>query len=253
MRILLKGSQIVDGYEDEYGNRIIGTAKVAPNAKIEFRSHGCVVEFEANTKFSGTIFFLREDSHVHVGEGSLLRGRASLGANCLVALGNGVYSGSNLQITVAEDCRVTIGDDVLIANDCRIRADDSHPIYDGVSGNRINVSDSIIIGSHVWLGQEVFVMPGSIVGDGSVVGARSMVTKSRPIPKHTLAVGSPAKVVRRRIVWVRKHLQLHTDVPTEIEPVFEGDRAANENPVVKYSGVLDGSKSLVRALTRRLR
>lgn len=41
---------------------------------------------------------------------------------------------------------------MLIANQCRVRADDSHPIYDGVTGERINPSRSISIGDHVWIG-----------------------------------------------------------------------------------------------------
>lgn len=226
VRILLKGKQIIDGYADEYGNRIIGSAQVSPNSTIEFRSEGCKVEFSKGAKFNGSIFFLREDSQVIVGDGSLLRGRSSLGANSTIRLGKGVYSGSNLQITTAESCSVDIGEDVLIANDCRFRADDSHPIFDGITGKRINKSASITIGKHVWVGQEVFLMPGSLVGEGSVVGARAIVTKSRSIPANSLAVGSPAKVVRKNIVWVRKHLQLHTDIPDSIDPIFEEEALA---------------------------
>jgi len=38
-------------------------------------------------------------------------------------------------------------------------------------------------------------MPGSTIGDGSVIGANSLV--SGAIPPNSLAVGSPAKVIRR--------------------------------------------------------
>jgi hypothetical protein len=40
----------------------------------------------------------------------------------------------------------------------------------------------------------VFVMPGSTIGDGTVIGANSLV--SGKIPPKSLAVGSPAKVIR---------------------------------------------------------
>lgn len=52
----------------------------------------------------------------------------------------------------------------------------------------------IHIGSKVWLPWRVFVMPGVKIGDGSVIGAGSLVTST--VPPHSLAAGSPAKVLR---------------------------------------------------------
>ena len=50
------------------------------------------------------------------------------------------------------------------------------------------------LGKSVWLPWRVFVMPGSTIGDGSVIGANSLVSGN--IPPNSLAVGSPAKVIR---------------------------------------------------------
>ena len=52
----------------------------------------------------------------------------------------------------------------------------------------------IDIGNKVWLPWRVFVLPGVKIGDGSVIGAGSLVTSS--IPAHSLAAGSPAKVMK---------------------------------------------------------
>ena len=52
----------------------------------------------------------------------------------------------------------------------------------------------VTIGNSVWLPWRVFVMPGASIGDGSVIGANSLV--SGAIPPRSLAVGSPAKVIR---------------------------------------------------------
>ena len=41
---------------------------------------------------------------------------------------------------------------------------------------------------------ETMVMPGVTIGDGAIIGAYSLVTKD--IPAWTLALGSPAKVVK---------------------------------------------------------
>lgn len=50
------------------------------------------------------------------------------------------------------------------------------------------------------------VLAGAQIGSGSVVGAASIVT--RRIPNNAVAVGSPAKVVRRHVAWERPHLGL---------------------------------------------
>jgi maltose O-acetyltransferase len=56
-------------------------------------------------------------------------------------------------------------------------------------------SASVIIEDHVWIGSRVIILPGLFVGHHSVVGAGSVVTKD--IPANCLAVGNPARVVRR--------------------------------------------------------
>ena len=46
----------------------------------------------------------------------------------------------------------------------------------------------------MWLGANVTVLPGVTIGDDAVIGAGSVVT--RDVPAATIAVGSPARVVR---------------------------------------------------------
>jgi maltose O-acetyltransferase len=55
--------------------------------------------------------------------------------------------------------------------------------------------ESVIIEDHVWIGSRVIILPGVFVGHHSVVGAGSIVTRN--IPANCLAVGNPARVVRR--------------------------------------------------------
>ena len=51
------------------------------------------------------------------------------------------------------------------------------------------------IGKYVHLGEGVCVMPGVTIGDYSVIGAGAVVT--RDIPPFSVAVGSPAKVIKQ--------------------------------------------------------
>jgi acetyltransferase-like isoleucine patch superfamily enzyme len=86
---------------------------------------------------------------------------------------------------------VTIGDDTGIGGHCLIfthgawlNALDGYPV----------TYEPVTLGNSVWLPWRVFVMPGTTIGDGSVIGANSLVQGT--IPPMSLAVGSPAKVIR---------------------------------------------------------
>lgn len=53
-----------------------------------------------------------------------------------------------------------------------------------------------IIGNDIWLGCNTVVLAGVQIENGCVIGANSTVTKS--IPEYSIAVGSPAKVIKNR-------------------------------------------------------
>ncbi len=114
--------------------------------------------------------------------------------------------GSNVQINdyvhiVAMD-NVTIGDNVLMASHIFI-SDNSHGSYKGDENDtnpnippiqREYATAHVSIGDNTWIGEGVIIMPGVTIGKGCVIGAHSMVSKS--IPDFTVAVGSPAKVIK---------------------------------------------------------
>ena len=52
------------------------------------------------------------------------------------------------------------------------------------------------IGHDVWIGAKSIIMNGVKIGDGSVIGSGSIVTKD--IPPYSIAVGSPAKIIKKR-------------------------------------------------------
>lgn len=52
----------------------------------------------------------------------------------------------------------------------------------------------ITIGNDVWVGANSVITAGVTIGDHVVIGAGSVVTKD--IPSHSLAVGTPAKVIK---------------------------------------------------------
>ena len=53
-----------------------------------------------------------------------------------------------------------------------------------------------VIGNDVWIGQNAVILPGVHIGDGAIIGANSVVGSS--VDPYTIAVGNPAKVLRKR-------------------------------------------------------
>ena len=107
----------------------------------------------------------------------------------------------NDYVHIAAINSVVIGDDVLIASKVFI-SDHNHGSYSGLvhSDPRVVPQDRVLYGkpvkieNNVWIGESVSIMPGIVIGEGSIIGAGSVVSKS--IPPYSIAVGSPAKVVK---------------------------------------------------------
>lgn len=53
----------------------------------------------------------------------------------------------------------------------------------------------MLIKKNVWIGEFVSILPGVTIGEGSIIGSMSVVNKD--IPAHCIAVGSPAKVIKK--------------------------------------------------------
>ena len=89
--------------------------------------------------------------------------------------------------------RVTFGDNVFVAPHCGFYTA-GHPLDVERRNRGLEYALPIAIGSNVWLGAQVCVLPGVSIGEGSVIGAGSVVTKD--IPAHVLAAGNPCHVIR---------------------------------------------------------
>lgn len=118
----------------------------------------------------------------------------------VLIFGNNVQINDYVHIAAVES--VSIGNDVLIASKVFI-SDHSHGKYSGefqddpssIVAQRELSSKSVIINDNVWIGEFVSILPGVKIGKNSIIGTMSVVTKD--IPDNCIAVGSPAKVVKK--------------------------------------------------------
>jgi lipopolysaccharide O-acetyltransferase len=118
----------------------------------------------------------------------------------LIHIGADVAINDYVHIGAVES--VFIGDRVLIASKVFI-TDHDHGCYG--KGNvhsdprtspseRELFSSPVVIEEDVWLGESVSVLAGVRIGKGTIIGALSTVTKD--IPPYSIAVGSPARVIK---------------------------------------------------------
>ncbi|WP_407533727.1 LbetaH domain-containing protein [Elizabethkingia miricola] len=117
----------------------------------------------------------------------------------LMKIGKNVQINDDVHIAAME--HVEIGDDVLIASKVYI-SDHNHGSYKGevqdspltTPNSRKIYTSPVKIEKNVWLGEFVCVLQGITIGEGSIIGAMSVVSKD--IPPYSIAVGSPAKVIK---------------------------------------------------------
>ena len=106
---------------------------------------------------------------------------------------------NNDRIACMEGTKVYLGNDCLLSSDIVIRTGDSHSIVNS-ENERINMSLSIHIGDHVWIGQRAIILKGTKIERDSVIAAGSIVTRKTFVPNVVLA-GNPANIVKRNINW----------------------------------------------------
>ena len=105
----------------------------------------------------------------------------------------GDYFYSNFNLTLVDDGKIEIGDNVMIGPNVSIITA-GHPVSPKCRLKGLQYNADVKIGNNVWIGAGVNVLPGVIIGDNSVIGAGAVVTKD--IPSNVVAVGNPARVLR---------------------------------------------------------
>ncbi len=134
-----------------------------------------------------------------------------------IGIVEGGYCEINDDCTFADNCfivnnimtRIYIGKDCMFSSKIVVHAGDGHGIFDLKSEQRCNqlpenidTSDyEIRLGEHVWVGYQVFLLPGTNVDTGCIIGARSVVNKQ--FPNNCILAGSAAKLVKKDITWAR--------------------------------------------------
>lgn len=122
--------------------------------------------------------------------------------------GDGIYAAEkvfiNFGAVILDGAKVTIGRKTLIAPGVHIYTA-GHPL-NADDRDQYETCRPVTIGERCWIGGHSTICPGVTIGDRSVIGAGSVVTHD--IPADSLAVGNPARVIRKLNQEDRKEYKL---------------------------------------------
>ncbi len=162
--------------------------------------------------FIGPGVLVNRPRYVHLGNHVRIQRNASINLHPddkgskegLLFIGDGVLISQGCiisalsRITIEEN--VIIGPNVMIIDNTRIPGDIRFPIKD----QKLKIG-RVHIGADSFIGYSACIMPNVTIGKHCVIGALSLVNQN--IPSYAVAVGAPAKVVKRydvdRQTWVK--------------------------------------------------
>ncbi|MDD6275852.1 MAG: acyltransferase [Clostridia bacterium] len=181
-----------------------GITKVCKNFYC-YRPVSVVKDKSSKIDVSGLIYFnvplnskqkRKTAGYIEIGQGSKISCdgeftfytgcKLSVMKNAELKIGSG-YCNCDSKIYCYES--ITIGKNVIIAEDVIIRDSDNHLI----SGNQ-KKSAPIVIEDDVWIGMGAKILKGVTIGRGSVIAAGAVVT-------HDVNGGVPAKIIKENISW----------------------------------------------------
>lgn len=197
----------VRGWRGNLARGVLGVYRLAGRAHAKAFSlgvGGCFSEFGRNSVLQPPVRITGEGriaiaDDVFVGPDSWLQvlppAWGGIPGGDAIRIGSGTKIVGHCVISAATS--VVVGKRVLMARNVYI-ADHGHAFEDterAVLDQGVEGITPVEICDGAWLGENVVVGPGVRIGRGAVIGANSVVLDD--VPDHCVAVGAPARVVRR--------------------------------------------------------
>lgn len=208
------------------GNRLMGAVPHLVGSSVEFLGAGNILFCEEGVtlknarisfKGSGGVVYLAASKHPIYAEIIVWDGSTFfLGSNSYI------NPGEPLHAVASERRTIFIGDDALVSFGVWMRTADPHLVYRVSDMTRVNQSKDVVVGDHVWLGQEALLLKGTVVGSGSIVAARAVCAGKR-IPSNTSWAGNPARQVAEGVFFSKQSVHAFSPEQSEHFDTFRKD------------------------------
>ena len=130
------------------------------------------------------------DDSVFIAEGARVVGDVTVGKDSSIWF-NAVLRG--------DEDRIAVGEGSNIQDNCVIHCGQGYStiVGNGVTVGHLALLHGCTIGDNSLIGMHATVMNGAVIGCNCVIGAGALVTGGTIIPDNCLALGSPARVIRK--------------------------------------------------------
>lgn len=131
-----------------------------------------------------------------IDESAFIASNATIIGRCKIGKSSSVWFNS---VVRADENDIIIGDNTNIQDGCVLHNSNEHIL---VIGSNVTVGHNVTlhgckIGDNCLIGMGSTVLDGAIIGKNVIIGANSLITSGKSIPDNSLAIGSPAKVIRQ--------------------------------------------------------
>lgn len=183
---------------DENGNITYGDLSLQNNLKLNFKGKNNILFLDGKSSdltinFSGdnSLIFLHSNNCVNI----------EVVHNSVCYIGHNTNFGG-VSLRVYECKNIIIGNDCMFSWSIWMSTCDHHLFFNNKDNKRINFSNSIYVGDHVWICQESAILKGVFIASGSIVGARSTLGGGNKY-SNCIYAGNSAKKIKDDIFWDR--------------------------------------------------
>ncbi len=147
--------------------------------------------------------------------GVFIASTATVIGNVTIEPGSSVWFGAVLRsdmasIEVGRNTSVQDNAIMHVRDGVKMRIGDNVTVGHGAVVHAACVDDTVLVGIGA------IVLDGATIGEGSIVGAGAVITEGKQIPKRSLVLGVPGRIVKEvtaeQVQWIEDNAKSYTEL-----------------------------------------